>query len=282
VEQNQPRQPNENPARIKSFTRLLVGGIEIGWESLLARLDAWEGAVDQEQSNLLQNTAQASAQPLLQSNAGIPPSSEVILVESRDVDDSQVERIQVSADQIEGVPLPATIRHTLLGVLFAAQDRFLESAKSFAKIDRDLYQAASPIINPLSRIVSSQSFTPMRDRFERYVDRGQQEVDQLAQLGRLEERHSRALVEQAFFQSVDGSLDYLAQNEGIQELVQTQGTSLATDMIYEVRERTVSADNLVEGLIRYILRRPSRTDLPLPPLEVIESVSSKKPKGTLK
>ena len=282
MEQNQPRQPNEDPARIKSFTRLLVGGIEIGWESLLARLDDWEKVIDLEQSDILLKAAEEPSQPLLQSSTGTPQSGEAILAEARDVDDSQVERILVTADQIEGIPPPATIRHTLLGAIFAAQDRFLEGAKSFRKIDRDLYQAASPIINPLSRIASSPSFTPMRDRFERYVDRGQQEVDQLARLGRQEERHSRALVEQAFFQSVDGSLDYLSQNEGIQELVQTQGTSLATDMIYEVRERTVSADNLVEGLIRYILRRPSRTELPLPPLEVIESVTPKKPKGTLK
>jgi hypothetical protein len=55
-----------------------------------------------------------------------------------------------------------------------------------------------------------------------------------------------------------------AQNPEVQELVQTQSIGLAEEVVEEVRERTVSADNFVEGIVRAVLRRPSRSQLPYP------------------
>ena len=51
-------------------------------------------------------------------------------------------------------------------------------------------------------------------------------------------------------------------------MVQTQSIGLAEEVVEEVRERTVSADNFVEGVVRAVLRRPSRSELPYPPEEL--------------
>jgi len=57
--------------------------------------------------------------------------------------------------------------------------------------------------------------------------------------------------------------------------------SFAEEIVEEVRERTVSADNLLEGFLRHILRRPPRIELPVPSEVVRSQVVNKKelPKG---
>jgi 16S rRNA A1518/A1519 N6-dimethyltransferase RsmA/KsgA/DIM1 with predicted DNA glycosylase/AP lyase activity len=67
---------------------------------------------------------------------------------------------------------------------------------------------------------------------------------------------------------VDGYIDYLTTNPEVQELVQLQSTSLATEVVEEVRERSVSADTFLEGIARSLLRRVPRAFLPEPPPEV--------------
>ncbi len=71
-----------------------------------------------------------------------------------------------------------------------------------------------------------------------------------------------------YHQIVDEFINQLAENPELQDLVTQQGLSLASEARDEVRERTVSADNLVEALARRILRRMPRAELPGPPPEV--------------
>jgi len=68
----------------------------------------------------------------------------------------------------------------------------------------------------------------------------------------------------------DEYLQYLhdENSEVVQEIVQGQGIDLASDLLNEVRERTVSGDALVEGVVRSILRRPPRDELDPPPKAV--------------
>lgn len=64
-------------------------------------------------------------------------------------------------------------------------------------------------------------------------------------------------------------IGHLQENpEPIQDIVQGQSLGLATEVMDEVREKTVTADTLIEEVVRRILRRPPRSELPLPPPEV--------------
>jgi hypothetical protein len=47
-------------------------------------------------------------------------------------------------------------------------------------------------------------------------------------------------------------------------------------VVEEVRERTVSADTLAESIVRRILKRPPRAELPPPPDELRQAVAEVK------
>jgi hypothetical protein len=109
------------------------------------------------------------------------------------------------------------------------------------------------------------------------VARGEAEVARWIEIGRVEEGYSRKLVQTAIDDSVDMSLEYMADNPEVQELIQAQGTGLAFELIEEVRERTVSGDTYLEGVIRSLFWRTPRSDLPGPPNEVRSRALSIRP-----
>lgn len=68
----------------------------------------------------------------------------------------------------------------------------------------------------------------------------------------------------------DNYIEYLNDYnpDGVQSLIQGQSMSMAGQMMNEVRERTVTADSVVEMIVRNILRRKPREQLAPPPEEV--------------
>lgn len=70
-------------------------------------------------------------------------------------------------------------------------------------------------------------------------------------------------------QEGDNYINYLNANpEAVQQLVAGQSVGLATEVMDEVRGRTVTADSAVEMLVRNILRRKPREALEAPPPQV--------------
>lgn len=67
---------------------------------------------------------------------------------------------------------------------------------------------------------------------------------------------------------IDEFIEDLADNEELQDLVAQQSLSMVSEVRDEVRERTVTGDNVLEGIVRRMLRRTPRTELPVPPPEV--------------
>ena len=55
----------------------------------------------------------------------------------------------------------------------------------------------------------------------------------------------------------------MAQNEEVKELVQEQSLGLAGEAVEQVRERTFTADTLVERIARAITRRGQRLEPPV-------------------
>lgn len=78
-------------------------------------------------------------------------------------------------------------------------------------------------------------------------------------------------------QQGDIYIDYLNEHPtDVQMLVQGQSLSLAGQMRDEVRERTVTADSVVDAIVRGILRLKPREELPPPPAEVQRRAESGK------
>jgi hypothetical protein len=82
------------------------------------------------------------------------------------------------------------------------------------------------------------------------------------------------MAEIAFDDTMESSVQYLAERPEIQDLIQSQGIGLASEVVDEVRERTISADTVLEGVFRAILRRTPRSELPPPPEVVQEGAIS--------
>jgi hypothetical protein len=67
----------------------------------------------------------------------------------------------------------------------------------------------------------------------------------------------------------DDYIEYLnAHPESVQNLVAGQTLGLTTEIMNEVRERAVTADSVLEMVVRRILGRKQREQLPPPPMEV--------------
>jgi hypothetical protein len=70
-------------------------------------------------------------------------------------------------------------------------------------------------------------------------------------------------------QQGDDYIEYLnAHPEQVQNLVQGQTIGMTTEIMNEVRERAVTADSVVEMIVRRVLGRKQREQLPPPPPEV--------------
>lgn len=67
----------------------------------------------------------------------------------------------------------------------------------------------------------------------------------------------------------DNYIDHLSDNpEQVQDLVRGQSAGLANEVTNEMRGRLTTADSALETVLRRMLRRPARADLPEPPPEV--------------
>lgn len=221
-----------SPSLIRSLARLAIGGILLSTDEFLRNLTEWETQANKSSPEF-----------------GEPPSKDIVTIPVEDESTAEV------------------VRYAVIGLAFDAQDRLQSGFKTLNKATRMVGDLARPFINPLSR---SRIFKPIRRQYDELAMRGQREVDSWVERGRTEDVQSRTLTQTALSGAVDSSVSFMATNEDIQELVQSQGVSLAGEIIEEIRERTVSADNFLEAVYRTALRRPSRSELPEPPSEVKE------------
>jgi|GEM_PF-1092391 len=232
---------------IRGITRLLIGGLVIGSDKLSEGMNEWD--------------------PLDKPN--VDPHSSAILVHD-DIKERENIRDQkpIIIDQ-EQESNADQIRYMLVGLLFRSQDKFEESINRIDKTTRNISKVSNTILSP---ITNSFIGKPFKKGFEYLVSRGEDQVKDWILLGKTEEIQSKKMIENAALDQVDSAFYYLSENEDVQEMIQGQSMSLAGEIIEEIRERAVSADNLIEGTIRTMLRMKSRAELPGPPLEVMERV----------
>lgn len=239
--QSSPKMSQTLHYPIRSWTRLGLGVVLLGLDALMDRTKVWEKSIDKS-SVSVQGAAKASSNH-----------------QTSHVQAPTVYLEQYTSEEAE------QRRQTLIGLVFDLQDRILRGLATFHRVETLADRAVSPVLAPITK---SRLFRPIRNQFDKLVDRGQEQVDQWVQIGKVEEVHSRELVKTATLTTVDTSIDYLSTNPDVKELVQSQSTSLINEIIEEIRERTVSGDTLIEGIVRAVLHLTPRHNLPEPPLEV--------------
>jgi hypothetical protein len=157
------------------------------------------------------------------------------------------------------------LRYALVGLIFDAQATFRRNVSLWAKLADRSTRVTNRVTQP---VTNSFLFSPVRRRYHGLIRRGEESLARWIEDGRIEETPSRQLASRTYVELVDEFIDKLAENPQLQAVITEQSIGVASDMRDEVRERTVTADNLMEGLVRRILRRTPRAELPGPSPEV--------------
>jgi len=226
----------------RSITRLLVGGVLLGSELLNNQLRDWDGnggEIDPVVQTPLDDDPLPETLPAPQ--VGMPP-------------------------QMSG----SDVRYALIGLIFESEEKLEDALVAAKRIWNRADQVLDPLGRPIKKISTSR---PVQKGIDQLTSRSQSAVSRWIRRGQEEETHSRQLTQHAATSTVDQSILYMAENEAITELIQTQSLSLAEQILELVRAISVSADYFAEGLVRYILRRRPRYLLPPPSQEVQEQAS---------
>lgn len=196
----------------------------------------------------------------------------------------RLELWEAELNAAEGEPQPGEIqrsgdvaRYMLVGMALSAGDSVRRQTVKLAQASDVLFRfsgsMAQPLVdNRLTGIVGR----PLDRAFNRLVERGQKSVNRWVERGRNEEPGARRLARKTYLEFVDEFIDHLAENEELADLVQEQSVSLASEAVDEFRSRTVSADEVAEKLVRRLLRRPPRHELPAPPDIITQAVAGEK------
>lgn len=245
-----------NPSTGRSLIRLFIGIVESWVYDLVNRMQNWETQIadDSQETQSIQ-----SYQSELDNDS---PYAKV------EVDWSEPKQVEKSGDML---------RYAAIGMLFDIQEQTNQNLKILKRGSKILLRLTEGVLSPLS---TSSLLNPFRKKLNSLVVRGENEVNRWINIGRAEESHSRNLALKVQDDFINGWIKYLTGNEEIVGLVEMQSASLATEVVEEIRERTVSADSYLEGITRAMLHRVPRPALPEPPPQIRMRASPLHPKTT--
>ena len=163
------------------------------------------------------------------------------------------------------------LRYAFIGFLFESPRAVI---KGVSTVDRTARKATGLMSKLFSPVTNSRLMRPARDRYEKMAMRGESILENWIQTGRAEEQLSRILVKRGTSGVIDEFLQYMAENPEVRTLVQQQSIGMADEVLGEVRNRTASADTLVERVARSILRLPPRESQPSSTMELPADTAS--------
>ena len=230
--------PSSQTSGIKSFSRLLIGTIGIGLEELSERLKKWEeSSKESDHSNYSENNRE------------------------HEVPGKEIQNLILHRESIKSDRFSENLQFALIGLLIDSQVRIEESSQRLQPIGDTLNRFTRPFFNAVGRF---PLISPIRTGYSSLVEKGEDELNRLILLGRIEYERSHQIAETAIDDTFEEAVDYLSTNQEIQELIHSQGVGLAGEVMEEIRERTVSADNFIDGIIRPLLKRKPRSEIPPP------------------
>ncbi len=263
----QPQAGDEAQALYESFVRLLVGAALWGSEELIQRARTWEQTHLQEEAPSSPSMPESELVILRHLVIGMlflgPALLSRPLVSLVNVADRAVGLASGLMGPLMRLPFFRPAQHmwdAYQDRLVALLEAFIEKGRREEPRSRDMAQALIPNILDDTLIALSQEVEGVqvlvRDQVSRYLAYVQEHPEEL----------------EALVQFIgDRYLNYLQEEnpEALQTLVQGQSMSLVGEITDELRARTVTADSTVELIVRGLLRRPPREELPLPPPEVL-------------
>jgi hypothetical protein len=238
---------------------------------------------------------------------GVIGASGILAKQLKDIEAYQAPEkdLDESTEVISGDLDQNLTRQAMVGLVFKSAETARQGANMALRAAGTMTRLS---LAPLRALGRSWPFRPISRGFDNLTERGEKELNQLAEIGRLEEERSQKVVEgtvssimneipqaqqidDLVHTMVQNVIAYLQQNpeiiqnivrsqggiyieflrenpEPIQELVQGQSLSIVGEMQEGVREQLVTGDNVIELFARSIFRRAPREELPEPPPEV--------------
>jgi len=108
------------------------------------------------------------------------------------------------------------------------------SDRSFGRLTRTVY----PVTN-------SRFLKPFRRQYQRYLNRGDQVVSAWVAAGRREEYLGRLLAQEIATETIEETLDYLADSPEMDELIEQQSVDLVNDILFDDIKESASNTPLI-------------------------------------
>lgn len=145
----------------------------------------------------------------------------------------------------------------VVGLIFETPKTIKSGFTALWHTEQKIWQKTAPLRYPLNWLGISDMTQRTVDRIGRRI---QADSERLERIGETEASPSRALASVAIADIYQKVLDLLAQSPEIRGLISQQSAGVTTEVIREVRERTVSADSLADNLTRRIFRKTPKTE----------------------
>jgi hypothetical protein len=154
-------------------------------------------------------------------------------------------------------------RYALIGLLFLATRSTRDAAVGFANYSEKqasgVYRALSEFSRtPVLGILAS----PLKIGVDSVLRTRDRELERWVRIGRIEERDGRRIAALGVEELVKEVVDAISTNdvvkESISELVQQQSLDLTGELVDDLRQGTIQADNEIERLIWRLLGRQPR------------------------
>jgi uncharacterized RDD family membrane protein YckC len=263
-----PTSGDEQPSRAVLLARLAVGAISYG-------LDLLDTQVPKLQTSTGDESGQRPTIEMVRAEGEVQPSNAIVLTEPISTESVKTQTVSIQAAQVQ---MPATVRpkpsqadidrqNTLVGMLIAGARGFDQAAQRADRVSRLAGRIVEPIVTP---VAGSPLLRPLRNSWDRWLERGQQEVDSWRQIGEEETARGQELLQNVTMSTVNASIDYITVQPEVTDLVTHQTSTLTYEVLTILREVLFNLDFILEGVLRRVLRMKPRREIPGPSREIRE------------
>jgi hypothetical protein len=164
------------------------------------------------------------------------------------------------------------LRYLALALLLRGERSLANSIREGARGGRNLSMGTMRwAARTLDRLTDNPLGRPLRRPIAARARQWDRQIALLIKEGEFEEQASRVLAEESMGLLVDQVVDIVTENPELDrligELVGRKSVGLATVMADNTRTLTATADDVADGMLRKLLRRKSRRELPPSPLQ---------------
>jgi hypothetical protein len=151
------------------------------------------------------------------------------------------------------------LRYALIGLIYDGEEYLRQSTDGWTNQLLRTVWKASTLSQP---VIDSWLLAPVRQPLKSLSAQMQSDINRWIQRGRVEEGISRAMATEVGDELISFLLDYLSRKPEVRQLIQQQGTTLAEEVVDEVRNQAEAADASVETILRRLFRQAERTPSP--------------------